>query len=916
MTIHVAYRAWTPQRAAAIVNAHVDSYRNLEVNAKVTAGERANAGLTEQEAELRKQLQDAETAVTRYRDEHHLTGAGKDSGAVSQQLVALNNQLIAARAELAETEARAARIGAGGESLPEVVNSGTMSALRGQEAQLASREADLSKYYGDEYPALRRVQASLQNLREQISREIGRDRAAALQLVERDRTRERSLQHSVTELTEQLNSSDAGLQQLQGKADSIRSVLHNFERRLGETAANPAFITPNSIVVSRANASATSTSPKAPALAFGGGFVGFALGSLLSLLIEIRDKTFRTSAQVGHQVGSPTVSATPRSLGRQRKSPADIILQDNASAFAEAFRVSWANMQLASEGPRVASFGRRRLGTAFGITSAASGEGKSTHVLALARTAALAGESVVLIDADLRRSGVSRLCDQELSFTLRDFLQDRCAASDVIAIEECSGIHFVPSTASDIPWTNRELQRFFNFVDYLKDRFAIVMIDLPPILGIAETIRLAAAADCVTLIIRWGRTERQFVQFALDALRSAGVSARTVILNDVDLRAQQRRGYHDSSAVYTHNDLYRPVQRNRRTTSRTPLSALSGIAGEEPQADQPVEQFRDLHRKRPHGMEHNPTAGATAAGSDIERLYETTQQLSVENHAPRKARKPPHRIRDRAKRCGQALITRAVAFEGIEFLRHQLAARRRNGESRGIRPVVVRSLVAAGILLTLGIVAFSSRHEIATLGEPWVRSRTVAPSGQEAPEAAARSGGPPTQAEWRASISGPPPTTLPASPAMAAPGHTGRAPEAPSSVASSPAPAEKHLTPPTTSPTTSPPATQSVRSQQPSAEIAALVARGDAFLSARDIVSARLFYERAADGGDGGAALRLGATFDPVFLSRTGVRGALGDPAQASSWYRRALDLGNPAAQEALIALEQQRVAASASPPQ
>jgi len=623
MTIRVSYRAWTPERAAAIVNAHVDSYRNFEVKTKVTAAERANSALTAQVSELRKQLQDAETAVTRYRDEHHLTGAAKDSAAVSQQLVALNNQLIAARAELAENEARAARIGAGGESLPEVVNSGTMSALRSQEAQLAAHEADLSKYHGDEYPDLRRVRASLQNLRGQISREIGRGRAAALQLVERSRTRERSLQQSVTELTKQLNSSDAGLQQLQGKAESIRSVLHNFEKRLEETAANPAFITANSTVASRANASATSTSPKAPILAFGGGFVGLTLGGLLSLLLEFRDKTFRTSAQVEQQVRSLTVSATPRALGRQRKFPADIILKDNTSVFAEAFRVSWANMQLAAEGPRAASFGGRRLGTAFGITSAASGEGKSTHALALARTAALAGEGVVLVDADLRRAGASRLLDQQFSFTLRDFLQDRCAASDVIAVEERSGVHFVPSASSDIPWTSRELQRFFNFVDYLKDRFAIVMIDLPPILGLAETIRLAVAADSVTLIIRWGRTQRQFVQFALDALRSAGVSARTVILNDVDLKTQQRRGYRDRSVVYTYDGLYRA--KSRGTPSRTALVPLDSPSAVNDEVYKPEEQPQDVlqeHRGQSTESNNHSATVATFAQSDIQRLYD------------------------------------------------------------------------------------------------------------------------------------------------------------------------------------------------------------------------------------------------------------------------------------------------------
>ena len=76
------------------------------------------------------------------------------------------------------------------------------------------------------------------------------------------------------------------------------------------------------------------------------------------------------------------------------------------------------------------------------------------------------------------------------------------------------------------------------------------------------------------------------------------------------------------------------------------------------------------------------------------------------------------------------------------------------------------------------------------------------------------------------------------------------------------------------------------------AEIAALVRRGDAFLTSGDITSARLFYERAADAGSGPAALQLGATFDPVILGHVGARAGILDPAQALLWYRRARDLG------------------------
>jgi polysaccharide biosynthesis transport protein len=612
-TIRVTYRAWTPERAAAIVNAHLDSYRNLEVQAKVAAAGHANAALSSQVAGLRQQLQADEAAITRFRVEHHLTGAAKDSGGVSAQLAALNSQLISAQADLAESQAHAARIanGAGLDSLPEVVQSGTIGGLRGQEAQLTAREAALSRDHGDEYPELQRVRASLENLRGQISRQIGRDRAAALQLVERSRARQESLQRSITELTKQLNTADAGLQQLQGNAESIRALLLNLERRVAETAANPAFVIPNSTIASRANAFATSTSPKAQILGFAGGFVGFSFGALLSLLLEFLDKRFRTSAQVQEHIGAVAVSATPRAVGRYRKSPADIILNDNRSAFAEAFRVSWAKIHFAVAHPKSVVVNARGPGIALGITSAASGEGKSVHALALARTAALAGERVVLVDADLRRSGASRLINQDFCFTLRDFLQGRCTADQAIVTEERSGVHFVPSAAADVVWTSRDLQRFFNFIEDLKNRYAIVVIDLPPVIGLAETIRLAPAADHIALVIRWGRTERQFVQFALDVLRSASISMVAVILNDVDLKSQRRRGYRDDSLVYTDKGLYRVESGYPEPTAPVSMSTAAArhdVASEVNGPAPPQRDDADRDRSR-------------SAGSDIERLY-------------------------------------------------------------------------------------------------------------------------------------------------------------------------------------------------------------------------------------------------------------------------------------------------------
>jgi hypothetical protein len=116
------------------------------------------------------------------------------------------------------------------------------------------------------------------------------------------------------------------------------------------------------------------------------------------------------------------------------------------------------------------------------------------------------------------------------------------------------------------------------------------------------------AADSVALVIRWGRTERQFVQFALDNLRAAGVSINAVMLNDIDLKAQRRRGHRDQTVVYTDKGLYRAAPGYREPATRASLPVVAAEPDAHPEANS--QQGGDTPRYRPR-----------LAGSDIEELY-------------------------------------------------------------------------------------------------------------------------------------------------------------------------------------------------------------------------------------------------------------------------------------------------------
>jgi hypothetical protein len=247
-----------------------------------------------------------------------------------------------------------------------------------------------------------------------------------------------------------------------------------------------------------------------------------------------------------------------------------------------------------------------------------------------------------------------------------------------------------------------------------------------------------------------------------------------------------------------------------------------------------------------------------------------------------------------------------------KFLRHRLEKKwLRHRVACAAQSRLIWGLAGCAVLLTAGGAATFLEHPLKIGGDPSGLAATKNSSTRElsvsfltpssGPAAVPSSELPPAPPPRSVEMPQATPHTVPGTPAQLKPPRLTQGILPPATPSFSEPLATSQKAPPAHSPTSIEPVT-GVRLSP--IEIASLKARGDEFLNAGDITSARLFYQRAADGGDGSSAWRLGATLDPTFLSRAGIRGISGELDRALWWYQRARELDAAALQPLVGSVE------------
>lgn len=276
---------------------------------------------------------------------------------------------------------------------------------------------------------------------------------------------------------------------------------------------------------------ATKTQPR-PLRAGGLGLVlGLLLGCGAAGLRESLDRTFGDPDKLENVTRRTVLGAVPQELASETLPS----ITYPGSGRSEAYRQVMTNIQFA--GPQHSL-------KAIVVTSATAGEGKTTTSVNLAVAFARTGQTVVIVDADLRRPKVAAAFSLPASAGLTGVLGGLLPLSQAIVRVDDNRVAVLP--AGPLPGNPSELlgsSAMQDVMDELSARFDVVIVDSPPVLPVADPLILAVKSTALIVVVRLGSTTRERVKRTLANIDKVNVPLLGIVANGAVARDDAAYGY-------------------------------------------------------------------------------------------------------------------------------------------------------------------------------------------------------------------------------------------------------------------------------------------------------------------------------------------------------------------------------------
>lgn len=546
--VNVRVTSPDPATASAIANSVAENFIETTLSRRFDATRYAREFLQNRLAEVRQRLEDSERQTVAYAGQNEIinvaptqSGARSEgSGGASEQplaittLSAANEALARARTEriVAENRFRSSA----GSTPPELLQSDMVNRLRGNRAELTAQYQRQLSDFGPEYPTVRAARAQLNELDRQIATETTRVRSSASTGLQDQYQAAAANERQLASMVEQLKGGVQDLRRrsiqyniFQRDVDTNRALYEALLQRFKEVGVTGGVGTNNVSIVDPAT---VPTGPYSPnfrlnvMLALLGGLL---VGVIAAVLLEQLDEAAITPQDFQNKLGVPLLGTVP--VAAKGEEPLEL-LRDPKSPLSEAYYSVLTGLQFSTT---------HGTPTSFLVTSTQPVEGKSTTSFALAHGLARIGKRVLLIDSDMRNPSMHKIFNRPNTLGLSNLLTADKTLEQAVAATEIPNLSVL--TAGPIPPNPAELLAG-NAVDRIvaqaAQHFDHVVLDAPPVLGLADAPLLGRSVEAVVFVMESGRTRTSQAQTALRRLLSVHANVLGSVLTKLDVK---RQGY-------------------------------------------------------------------------------------------------------------------------------------------------------------------------------------------------------------------------------------------------------------------------------------------------------------------------------------------------------------------------------------
>jgi capsular exopolysaccharide synthesis family protein len=542
--VKIYFQSPDPELAAQVANAISQAFINLSLERRMDASSFAKRFLTERLQQMKVKLEDSERKLNDFARAQQIVRTDTNQpNPDAQALQDFTDALAKAQGERIKAQTLYNEIKdnkSGG--LGAVLDNPVIQEFKTRKAKLETEYQEGLKIYKPAYPKMLALESQIAEMQAKIDEEIAQIRAAAKANYDAMVAQEKLFQDKLQEAKRNmLGLQDRSIQYniLKREVDTDRQLYDGLLQRLKEVGVAGGIGVNNISVVDKAEVPILPYKPKVLLNALVAIFLGLFGGIGLALLFEHLDDTIKQPDDLEKLLGLPVLGIVPV----VRNAGDDLVMSQNAdprSAFAEAHRSVRTALQFSTpQGtPKVLM-----------ITSASMGEGKSTTALSLAIHFAQAGKNVLLIDADLRKASLHKKLNLSNEAGLTNYLAGDAKPIEITKACQVPKVYVMPS--GPLPPNPADLlgsTKMISLLNLAAEKFDQVIIDGPPVLGLADAPLLGSVADATVLVVEANATNRAFARNAAKRLRAT----RTVLIGGILTKLDPRGGGYG----YYHNYYY------------------------------------------------------------------------------------------------------------------------------------------------------------------------------------------------------------------------------------------------------------------------------------------------------------------------------------------------------------------------